>query len=93
MRFGFWAPVFAGWLRNVADEGMEASWDSVSKLVLRPRLVGTPEQIREKIEEYQDAGLDLLLLQMSPQAEEMERFSAQVIRPESLAARAPELVA
>ena len=25
------------------------------------------------------AGLDLLLLQMSPQAEEMERFAAQVM--------------
>ena len=24
MRFGFWLPVFGGWLRNVADEGMEA---------------------------------------------------------------------
>lgn len=54
---------------------------SVTNRGLRPRLVGTPERIREKIAEYQDAGLDLLLLQMSPQAEEMERFSAQVIRP------------
>ncbi len=51
---------------------------------LRPALVGTPEQLREKIGEYEDAGLDLLLLQMSPQAEEMERFSAQVIRPAPL---------
>ena len=55
---------------------------SVTNRGLRPRLIGTPEQIREKIAEYEDAGLDLLLLQMSPQAEEMERFSAQVIRPE-----------
>jgi FMNH2-dependent dimethyl sulfone monooxygenase len=54
---------------------------SVTNRGLRPRLIGTPEQIREKIEEYEDAGLDLLLLQMSPQAEEMERFSAQVIQP------------
>jgi hypothetical protein len=29
--------------------------------------------------EYEAAGLDLLLLQMSPQREEMERFAAQVI--------------
>ena len=27
MRFGYWMPVFGGWLRNVADEGMAASWD------------------------------------------------------------------
>jgi FMNH2-dependent dimethyl sulfone monooxygenase len=27
MRYGFWAPVFGGWLRNVRDEKMEASWD------------------------------------------------------------------
>ena len=54
---------------------------SVSNRGLRPQLVGTPEQIAERVEAYEDAGLDLLLLQMSPQEEEMERFSAQVIRP------------
>ena len=52
---------------------------SVSNRGLRPNLVGTPEQLRERIAEYQAAGLDLLLLQMSPQKEEMERFAAQVI--------------
>jgi len=25
MRFGYWLPVFGGWLRNVDDESMEAS--------------------------------------------------------------------
>jgi len=59
---------------------------SVSNRGLRPRLIGTPEQIREKIAAYEDAGLDLLLLQMSPQAEEMERFAAQVIGTEARAA-------
>ena len=63
---------------------------SVSNRGLRPNFVGTPEQVRERIEEYQDAGLDLLLLQMSPQAEEMDRFAAQVIAP--MRAQAPELV-
>jgi FMNH2-dependent dimethyl sulfone monooxygenase len=52
---------------------------SVSNRGLRPNLVGTPEQLRERIAEYEAAGLHLLLLQMSPQAEEMERFAAQVI--------------
>jgi FMNH2-dependent dimethyl sulfone monooxygenase len=54
---------------------------AVSNRGLRPDLVGTPEQLRERIEAYEAAGLDLLLLQMSPQAEEMERFAAQVIAP------------
>lgn len=52
---------------------------SVSNRGLRPHLVGTPEQLKERIEEYEAAGLDLLLLQMSPQAEEMERFAQQVM--------------
>ncbi|HEX4181759.1 MAG TPA: LLM class flavin-dependent oxidoreductase [Caulobacteraceae bacterium] len=59
---------------------------SVSNRGLRPRLVGTPEQIRERVATFEAAGLDLLLLQMSPQAEEMERFSEQVIRPQAVAA-------
>ncbi len=54
---------------------------SVSNRGLRPNFVGTPEQLRERIEQYEDAGLDLLLLQMSPQAEEMDRFAEQVIQP------------
>ncbi len=29
MRYGYWTPVFGGWLRNIPDEGMEASWDYV----------------------------------------------------------------
>ena len=52
---------------------------SVSNRGLRPNLVGTPEQLKERIAEYEAAGVDLLLLQMSPQAEEMERFAAQVM--------------
>lgn len=52
---------------------------AVSNRGLRPNLVGTPEQLKARIAEYEAAGLDLLLLQMSPQREEMERFAAQVI--------------
>ncbi len=54
---------------------------SVSNRGLRANLVGPPEAVAARVAEYEAAGLDLLLLQMSPQAEEMERFSAQVIRP------------
>jgi FMNH2-dependent dimethyl sulfone monooxygenase len=54
---------------------------SVSNRGLRPKLVGTPAQIRERIEAYEAVGLDLLLLQMSPQAEEMDRFAEAIIAP------------
>src|SRR5207245_6909404 len=53
---------------------------SVSNRGLRSGLVGTPEQVAERIAEFEDTGVDLLLLQFSPQLEEMERFSSQVIR-------------
>ena len=52
---------------------------SVSNRGLRPGLIGTPEQIASKIKEYERAGVDLLLLQFSPQLEEMERFSKEVM--------------
>ncbi|WP_223703034.1 LLM class flavin-dependent oxidoreductase [Sutcliffiella deserti] len=52
---------------------------SVSNRGLRPNLIGTPEQIAAKIIEYENAGIDLLLLQFSPQLEEMERFANQVM--------------
>ncbi len=53
---------------------------SVSNRGLRAGLVGTPEQIIERVREYEQAGVDLMLLQFSPQREEMARFGAQVIR-------------
>lgn len=52
---------------------------SVSNRGLRPNLVGTPQQIAERILAYEKAGVDLLLLQFSPQLEEMERFSKEVM--------------
>src|ERR687889_1741505 len=40
MRYGYWLPVFGGWLRNVEDEGMEASWGYVSRLARRSEQIG-----------------------------------------------------
>src|SRR5919205_3518683 len=40
MRYGYWLPVFGGWLRNVEDEGMEASWSYVSRLAQRSEQIG-----------------------------------------------------
>ena len=34
MRYGYWLPVFGGWLRNVDDEGMEAIWDYAHDLAV-----------------------------------------------------------
>ena len=52
---------------------------SVSNRGLRSGLVGTPEQIQERIAGFEKAGVDLVLLQFSPQLEEMEAFSKDVI--------------
>jgi FMNH2-dependent dimethyl sulfone monooxygenase len=52
---------------------------SVSNRGLRPNLVGTATEVRERIAAFQSAGVDLLLLQMSPQYEEMERFAEAII--------------
>jgi len=54
---------------------------SVSNRGLRSGFVGTPEQVQERLEEFAAVGVDLVLLQASPQAEEMERFAAQVMAP------------
>ena len=53
---------------------------SVSNRGLRSGLIGTPDQIIDRIRAYEQAGIDLLLLQFSPQREEMARFGADVIR-------------
>jgi dimethylsulfone monooxygenase len=63
---------------------------SVTNRGLASGLVGTPEQVRERIAEFEEAGVDLLLLQCSPQLEEMERFAKTVIQKEN---RLPESAA
>ena len=55
---------------------------SVSNRGLRSGFIGTPETVRQRLADFEAVGCDLVLLQSSPQAEEMERFSAQVIRAE-----------
>jgi FMNH2-dependent dimethyl sulfone monooxygenase len=70
---------FDQWLSGTRlEREMRIQEYSVSNRGLRPDLVGTGAQIRARIADYEAAGLDLLLLQMSPQYEEMERFAAEV---------------
>jgi dimethylsulfone monooxygenase len=80
------APGFANfdqWLSGTQlEREMKIKEYSVSNRGLRPGLVGTPQRVRARIAEFEAAGVDLLLLQMSPQLEEMERFSAAIIAPE-----------
>jgi FMNH2-dependent dimethyl sulfone monooxygenase len=73
---------FEQWLSGTQlERELKLQEYSVSNRGLRPNFVGTPEQLQERVSEYEEAGLDLLLLQMSPQAEEMDRFAEQVIQP------------
>jgi FMNH2-dependent dimethyl sulfone monooxygenase len=53
---------------------------SVSNRGLRSGLVGTPQQVLDRVKAFESAGVNLLLLQCSPQLEEMERFAEQVIQ-------------
>ncbi len=74
------------WLANTQLEQRVSLEDySVSNRGLRSGLVGTPEQVAERVAEFEKAGADLLLLQFSPQLEEMERFSEVVINGETRA--------
>jgi FMNH2-dependent dimethyl sulfone monooxygenase len=57
---------------------------SVSNRGLRSGLIGTPQQVIDRVAAFEAAGVDLLLLQCSPQLEEMERFADRVIRPAGL---------
>jgi FMNH2-dependent dimethyl sulfone monooxygenase len=73
---------YQDWLANTQLEQRVSLEDySVSNRGLRAGLIGTPEQIAARIGEFERAGVDLLLLQFSPQHEEMERFAETVIQP------------
>ncbi len=71
---------YQDWIGNTQLEQQVSLQDySVSNRGLRAGLVGTPEQVADRIRALDAAGVHLLLLQCSPQLEEMERFAAQVM--------------
>ena len=73
---------YQDWIANTQLESPVTLEDySVSNRGLRAGLVGTADQVAERIQELERAGVGLLLLQCSPQLEEMERFSETVMRP------------
>jgi FMNH2-dependent dimethyl sulfone monooxygenase len=71
------------WLAGTQlEQAMSIQEYSVSNRGLRSGLVGTPAQVQAQLDRFAAAGVDLVLLQMSPQLEEMERFSALVMHGE-----------
>ncbi len=71
---------YQDWIGNTQLETQVSLHDySVSNRGLRAGLVGTAEQVADRIRELEAAGVGLLLLQCSPQLEEMERFAEQVM--------------
>ena len=72
---------YQDWLTNTQlEQRVTLEEYSVSNRGLRSGLVGTAEQVAERVAAFEKAGVDLLLLQFSPQLEEMERFAGAVIR-------------
>jgi FMNH2-dependent dimethyl sulfone monooxygenase len=52
---------------------------SVSNRGLYSGLIGTPEHVKQRLADFEGAGCSLVLLQSSPQHDEMAHFSAQVM--------------
>jgi FMNH2-dependent dimethyl sulfone monooxygenase len=71
---------YQDWIAHTQlDQAVSLHDYSVSNRGLRAGLVGTPEQVADRIRAFEQAGVGLLLLQCSPQLEEMERFAEQVM--------------
>jgi FMNH2-dependent dimethyl sulfone monooxygenase len=71
---------YQDWISNTKLEQRVTLEDySVSNRGLRAGLVGTPDMVADRIRELERAGVDLLLIQCSPQLEEMERIAETVI--------------
>jgi FMNH2-dependent dimethyl sulfone monooxygenase len=71
---------YQDWIANTKLEQQVSLQDySVSNRGLRAGLVGTADQVAERVAQFAEVGVDLLLLQCSPQLEEMERFAGEVI--------------
>ena len=73
---------YQDWIAHTRLEQQVSLHDySVSNRGLRADLVGTPAQLQDRIAAFAAAGVDLLLLQCSPQLEEMERLAEAVVAP------------
>jgi len=89
MRYGYWMPVFGGWLRNVPDEGMAATWSYVRNLAQRSEQIGydltlIAELFLNDIKGIDAPSLDAwttaaALAAVTERLEEMERFAQEVM--------------
>lgn len=68
------------WLAGTQLENTVSLYDySVSNRGLRTGLIGSPQQVKDTVAQFEAVGVDFFLLQCSPQLEEMERFAASII--------------
>lgn len=65
--------------KSQLDTAVDLRDYSVSNRGLRPNLIGTPQQVAERIVEFSHAGVEVFLLQFSPHLPELERFARDVI--------------
>ncbi len=65
--------------KSKLDTQIDLKEYSVSNRGLRPNLIGTPDQVAERIVAFANVGVSTLLLQFSPHLPEMQRFAAEVI--------------
>ncbi len=76
------SPGYASFEEFVANSRLDIELSrreySVGTRGLRPDLVGTPEQVAERIREFERAGVTLLILQASPLDEELERIATDL---------------
>lgn len=76
-------PAYESYQDFVSKSHLETTVDlrdySVSNRGLRPNLIGTPDQVAERILAFRDVGVSVFLLQFSPHLAELERFAATVI--------------
>jgi FMNH2-dependent dimethyl sulfone monooxygenase len=71
---------YSDWIANTKlEQRVSLEEYSVSNRGLRAGLVGTPEQVADRVRGLAAVGVELLLLQCSPQLEEMERFATEVM--------------
>ena len=77
---------FDQWLSGTQlEREMKRQEYSVSNRGLHSGLVGTPEQVKQRLADFEGAGCSLVLLQSSPQHTEMARFANQVMPHSKLA--------
>ncbi|WP_370368376.1 hypothetical protein [Mycolicibacterium sp. CH28] len=77
-RFGVWAPVYGNHgARLHPDDLPDASYRCTRDLLAG--LVGSYEQVIERIDAFHEAGIDLFMLQFQPIESELDRFADHII--------------